>query len=100
MKHINHPFAHCVRRSDETIVQPGLAVTPAQALVLAEKGLPVSAHMNSQMIDGHTHSDWNVPLEEQRGIDIAQMWQESRNIRRKFENAHNSGQVVTENSQL
>lgn len=98
MKQIKHPYAHCVRRSGESIVQPDLAVTPAQALAMAEKGLPVSAQMNSQMIDGHTHSDWNVPLEEQRGIDIAQMWQESRNIRRKFENAHQRGEVVTENS--
>lgn len=94
MKYIRRKFASCKRRKGETVVQNGLAVTPSQVLKMAEAGIPASAQMNSQMIDGHTGSDWNVPLEERRGVDIAQMWQESRDIRAKFRKAHEAGQVV------
>lgn len=94
MKHIRRKFASCKRHLGETIVQNGLAVTPSDVLRMAEQGIPASAQMNSQMIDGHSGSDWNVPLEERRGVDIAQMWQESRDIRAKFRKAHEAGQVV------
>lgn len=94
MKHIRRKFAHCKRQRGESIVQNGLAVTPSDVLRMAERGIPASAQMNTQMIDGHTGSDWNVPLEERRGVDIAQMWQESQNVRTKFRKAHENGQVV------
>lgn len=98
MKRTRHPFSRCLRYRGETPVQNGLAVTPAQVLSMAEQGLPISAQMQSAMIDGHTHSDWSVPLEEQRGVDIAQMWQASRSIRDKFVRAHGAGTIVTENA--
>lgn len=94
MKHINRVYANCKRRRGETPVQNGLAVSPADVLKMAEAGIPASAQMNSRMIDGHSGSDWNVPLEERRGVDIAAMWQESRNIRKKFAQAHDLGVEV------
>lgn len=97
MKKIRRKFAVCKRKIGEVVVQNGLAVTPSQVLKMAEQGIPASAQMNSRMIDGHTGSDWNVPLEERRGVDIAQMWQESQNIRSKFKQAHDAGEVVNSN---
>lgn len=98
MKTCRRKFASCKRRIGETVVQNGLSVTPSDVLKMAESGIPASAQMNSLMIDGHTGSDWNIPLEERRGIDIAQMWQASNDIRAKFRKAHEMGEVVTENN--
>lgn len=94
MKKIRRKFAHCKRQRGEAIVQNGLAVTPSQVLKMAESGIPASAQMNSAMIDGHEGSDWVVPLDERRGIDIAQMWQESMNARNKFRKAYANSEVV------
>lgn len=84
----------CKRKSGEAIVQNGLAITPARVLQMAEQGVAASAQMNAQMIEGHTGTDWNVPLEERRGIDIATMWQESLTARKKIRDAHAASQVV------
>lgn len=93
MKRINHPLCTARRKSGEMIVQNNLALTPADVLKMAESGIPASSQMQSAMIDGHTGTDWNIPLEERRGVDIADMWQESMNIRKKFVTAHNSAPV-------
>lgn len=94
MKTIRHKFACCKRRKGETFVYDGLSVTPSQVLKMAESGIPASAQMNSSMIEGHSGTDWNLPIEERRGVDIAQLWQESRNARDKFRKAHEVGEVV------
>ena len=99
MKKIRHSFAKCHRKQGEPVVQNGLAVTPSQVLQMAERGIAPTAQMNAQMIDGHTGSDWSVPLEEMRGIDIAQMWQESQEVRSKFRAAHAKGEVVNSNQE-
>lgn len=99
MKKIRRNFTSCKRLRGEAVVQNGLAVTPSQVLKMAESGIPASAQMNSRMIDGHTGSDWNIPLEERRGVDIAQMWQESQNVRAKFRKAHEAGQIVNSNTE-
>lgn len=98
MKHGLRKVAYCRRKKGETVVQNGLAVTPSDVLRMAESGIPASAQMNAQMIDGHTGSDWNIPIEERRGVDIATLWQESHNIREKFRKAHAAGEVVNSNT--
>lgn len=77
-------FAHCKRHLGETPVKNGLAVTPAQALKMAEAGLPISSQMQFQMVDGHTGSDWSLGVEERRGVDMATVWQESKSARKRL----------------
>lgn len=98
MKKCKRTFAVCRRQIGEIIVQNGLAVTPSQVLEMAEKGIAASAQMNSMMVDGHTGSDWNVPLEERRGIDIAALWQSSMDARKKMQSAHKNGTPVNANT--
>ena len=84
MKIKNNKFASCKRKVSETAVRNGLAVTPSQVLKMAEAGLPVSAQLQYQMVEGHTGSDWNLGIEERRGIDMAQVWQESKSARKRL----------------
>lgn len=98
MKKIRRKFAHCKRRPGETVVQNGLAVTPSDVLRMAEQGIPASAQMNSSFIDGSANPGWDVPLEERRGVDIAQMWQFSKDAKLKFKAAHDAAEVVNPNS--
>ena len=87
-------LARCKRRPTETDVRSGLSVTPAQVLKMAEQGIPISAQMNTALSDGHTGSDFNIPLEERRGIDMADIWQQEMTSRKKLKNAHGKGEVV------
>ena len=84
MKMKNNKFASCKRKVSETAVRNGLAVTPAQVLKLAEAGLPVSAQLQYQMVEGHTGSDWNIGADERRGVDMAQVWQEQKSARKRL----------------
>ena len=84
MKINKNIFASCKRKDSETPVRNGLAVTPSQVLKMSEAGLPVSAQLQYQMVEGHTGSDWNLGIEERRGIDMAQVWQESKSARKRL----------------
>lgn len=84
MKMKNNKFATCKRKVTETAVRNGLAVTPSQVLKMAESGLPVSAQLQYQMVEGHEGSDWTLGIEERRGIDMAQVWQESKSARKRL----------------
>lgn len=86
LKGNKHIFATCKRRRGEAVVQNGLAVTPAQVLRMAESGLPVTAQLQYQMVEGHNGSDWSLGIEERRGIDMAQIWQESKSARKRLKN--------------
>ena len=94
MRKKNIRLATCKRKLGERQVRGGLAITPAQVLKMAEQGLPVTAQMNANMVDGHVKSDFNIPLEERRGIDMAQIWQEEHTSRKKLKSAHAAGEVV------
>lgn len=99
MKKIRRPLCTCRRRRGESVVQNGLAVTPSDVLRMAENGIPASAQMNSSFFDGSQKPGWDVPLEERRGVDIAQMWQSSKDIKQKFRDAHARGEVVNSSSE-
>lgn len=94
MKKIRRKFACCKRRIGEAIVQNDLAMTPSDVLKMAESGIPASAQMVSQMVDGHLGSDWSLNLEDRRGIDIAQMWQESMDSRKRIKSASDAAKPV------
>lgn len=94
MKRTRHPLATCKRRTGEKPVQNGLALTPSDILRMAEQGIPASSANNPNLIDGSTENNWEVPLEERRGIDMADLWNERQNIKRKFMDAHKKAQPV------
>lgn len=77
------------RKYDELVVKNGLAITPARALQMAAGGVPVTGQNVQNFLPvGDTRPDWNVPLERTRGVDPADLWQTSRDIKSKVINAH------------
>lgn len=91
MKHkfiIPSSFAHCVSSGSDPITQPGLAITPADALRLTERGIPVSAVNASEFYDGDPNPSWTVPLERSRGVDPADAWEAQQTSRKRIRKAH------------
>lgn len=76
-------FATCKRKEYELVTIDNLAVTPSQMMEMASHGIPVSTPNVELFYEGTENPSWNIPLEQQRGIDVAQLWQENRNIKRK-----------------
>lgn len=77
------------RKHDELIVKGGLAITPARALEMAKSGVPISSqNCEGFFPQGDAKPDWSIPMERMRGVDPADLWQESRNIKSKYLNAH------------
>lgn len=94
MKKIRRNLANCKRRKNEEIVQNGLALTPAQILKMAEAGIPASSANNPNLVDGSKENNWIVPIEERRGIDMADLWNERQDIKQRFVNAHSKSVSV------
>lgn len=77
------------RKHDELVVKNGLAITPARSLQMAESGVPVTGqNLQGFLPQGDTRPNWDIPLERMRGVDPNDLWQESRNIKSKYLNAH------------
>lgn len=68
----------------------GLAYTPSEMLSLAERGIPVNqANVGeNNFYDGEINPSWSVPIERDRGVDIADVWQMQMESRSKMRNAH------------
>lgn len=76
------------RRCDgEDIVQNDLSYTPSMMLSMADKGIPISNQSVSseQFFDGvpMSQGSFEIPLDMQRGVDVADCWQDYHNIRKK-----------------
>lgn len=68
-------FSRCKRKSYETPVQNGLGLTPKQMAELTNKGIPISANnLGLSYQDGVQDSDFTVPMEHTRGVDLADLW--------------------------
>lgn len=75
----------CKRTMADTPVQGGLAVTPSQMQRMAERGIPVtSQNLEGMFYDGDTRPSWDVPLDMQRGVDVATLWETRKDIRNKL----------------
>ena len=81
-KNINKPtrFANCQVGINENKVQSGLALTPSQMYTLAQQGKPISANIlpDDNFDDGQPHCTYELPLDQQRGIDVTDMWNASK----------------------
>lgn len=78
-----------LRNDQDKPVQSDLALTPAQMADLAEKGIPIST-ANAQLAyeDGTRSATFDIPIEERRGIDIADVWNTQQDARDKVVNAY------------
>lgn len=82
-------ISRCKRSAGDPIVQNGLAMTPSQMAELAIQGIPVNNQTLAAYYDeGYSHLSYDMPLDIQRGIDVAQLWEEKQRIGKKVVNAH------------
>lgn len=87
------------RQFDEDVVQNGLAVTPAEMMQMAEKGIPVSPqNLGLTYQEGVSKLDFTPPLEYTRGVDMNDLWEAQRDVKAKFRKAVNEHAAVTENN--
>lgn len=83
VKHFSRPR----RKEGENIVQNDLAYTPSQMMEMAERGIAVSNQSIAadNFFDGVSvaQSTFELPLDQLRGIDVADCWQANESIRKK-----------------
>lgn len=76
-----------VRRSDEMIVQNGLAVTPSEMQELVNNGIPVSpANLGLSYENGVLNNDFTPSLDNMRGVDISDLWEAQLDVKDKLRN--------------
>lgn len=81
-------FTDAQCHEDSQRVRQNMAVTPAQMEDLTSKGIPVSsANMASVFDDGIPNPDWSVPIDNTRGVDIADVWCAQQDARKNLKNA-------------
>lgn len=78
----------------DIITRPNLAITPSQMAKLVDDGIPVSSSMLSGAFnDGVQNPSWDLPIDQRRGVDVAQVWNVQRDARRAI-----TSKVVTKNA--
>ena len=86
---VQRPYvcATCKRKRGEISVQAGLAYTSAEMFEMWKQGVPIS---NENMGTPTFESDktvWQIPIERQRGVDIADVWQTQQTARKRVKQA-------------
>lgn len=73
-------------QKDKNPVKSHLAITPAQMDIAREQGIPITpSNVNPDLIqDGTNNPQFEIELERQRGIDIAELWQNAESSRKKL----------------
>lgn len=74
-------------RTTKTDVPQGLAVTPGDIAQLSQKGLSVSSNTAGLTFEEGT-SDPVVSIENFRGVDVADIWNSSRDSAQRLTDAH------------
>jgi len=71
-------------------VYGNLAITPSQIEKMADQGIPVSSQNMAYIPDkqGEANPSWNLPLSDIRGIDAAELWEQSESSKHRIRNAH------------
>lgn len=78
----------CPKRKDYEIEpKSGLAYTPADMARMHSAGMPVnSANLINSFCDGDKNPSFELPIERQRGVDIAEVWEASLIAKKKIDN--------------
>ena len=79
-------------QKDKNKVKSHLSITPAQMDRAREQGVPITPNnVNPDLIeDGTTNPQFEIELERQRGVDIAELWQNAESSRKKLSSFHES----------
>lgn len=77
-------------QKDKNQVKSHLSITPAQMDKAREQGVPITPNnVNPDLIeDGTTNPQFEIELERQRGVDIAELWQNAESSRKKINSFH------------
>lgn len=82
------PFrlALCESHEGDDPINPNLALTPAEMDALRMSGKPISVNqLDSQYFDGEPDlHDFNIPLTQQRGVDINDAWETAKTSKEKL----------------
>lgn len=88
-------FSSPKRRECETVVQNGLSITPSDMARLTSQGVPISANnLGVTYQEGVKSSDFTVPAEYVRGVDMADLWNQKMDSRVNARKVYN--QVISE----
>lgn len=73
-------------QKDKNPVKSHLAITPAQMDNARVQGIPITpSNVNPDLIqDGTTNPQFEIELERQRGVDIAELWQDAETSRKRL----------------
>lgn len=85
----NGNFIHTALRPGEQHVKNSLAVTPSEMLMHAQQGIPIAAQSSHQFYDGDDSRSFDMPLDQRRGVDPADLWMIRRSTTAKLKAAHN-----------
>lgn len=89
-KYLNNGRSCHIPSKVPIVVQPDLAITPSRMASLVDEGIPVSSSLFSGFFnDGVDNPSWDLPIDQRRGVDVAEVWNAERsarlNITNKFE---------------
>lgn len=85
----NIPDNHCFNCPSECEIntQSGLAITPARMAEMVNQGIPVSTdNASGQFYDGIPMPSFDIPIDQKRGVDMAQIWQAQKSARSHISN--------------
>lgn len=75
---------------DEKPVQNGLALTPADLARMTANGIPISTqNLETMYSEGSLELTYDVPLDQQRGIDAADLFQAAETAKKNLKRAKN-----------
>ena len=86
---VKRPYicATCKRKQGELPVHGELAYTPAEMFEMWKLGVPISNDNLGTSIFEPDKTVWNIPIERQRGVDIADVWQAQQTARKRLKQA-------------
>lgn len=83
----NLRFASCKRQDYEQDVVSGLAITPARMQALTRDGVPINTQANAATFDdGYRTLEYEPAADLRRGVDMAELWEQGRDIKDKMKN--------------
>lgn len=85
----SHKLCHVDDSTAYLKTSNGLSVTPAEIKRLTQNGIPVSSSAASMFCEGVSGSGaFVLPVDERRGVDIADVWNASRDAQQRIVGAH------------
>ena len=86
----------CKRLEQEEKVLDNQAITPAQMYSMAQQGKPISAQQMpaDYFDDGNPYQTYELPVDRQRGIDVIQCWEASKDSQNNL-NTYKTKNIIT-----